>query len=321
MTPRARMAAALLLLITAVPAAAQEARDWLDRMFVAAQTLSYDGTFVHRAGGQMETMRVVHRVENGKLSERLWSEDEPGREIIRSDSKVTCIFADEQSVLVESRGPDEGGAITGRLPRYDDASAGYYDFVLDGDGRKLGRSVVIVIVRPKDSFRYGFRFWVDKETAMPLKVQMRDNGGRAVEEFQFTQLNLDPSIPDSSLEPSLSLDSFTWYEQESDQSEQLAEPDWIVGDLPGGFAMTMAERRPLPASPVPVTQLVYSDGLASVSIFIEPLDAMKEPMDGFSRLGAANAYSLRHGEVQVTAVGEVPRKTVRRMAESLAPRP
>ena len=31
-------------------------------------------------------------------------------------------------------------------------------------------------------------------------------------------------------------------------------------------------------------------------------------------------YSLRHGDVQVTAVGEVPRKTVRRIAESLAPR-
>lgn len=319
MNPRARMAAAFLLLITAVPVAAQEARDWLERMFVAAQTRSYDGTFVHRAGGQMETMRVVHRVEDGQVSERLWSEDEPGREIIRSDKKVTCIFADEQSVLVEFRGSEDGGAVTGRLPRYDDASVGYYDFVVNGDGRKLGRPVVIVVVRPRDSFRYGYKFWVDKETAMPLKVQMRDNGGRAVEEFQFTQLNLDSRIPDSSLEPSLSLDDFTWYEQKSDQSEQLADPDWVVGDLPGGFAMTLAERRPLPASPDPVTQLIYSDGLASVSVFIEPVDAMKEPMDGFSRLGAANAYSLRHGEVQVTAVGEVPRKTVRRIAESLAP--
>ena len=320
MTSRARMAAALLLLTAAVPVAAQEARDWLERMFVAAQSRSYDGTFVHRAGGQMETMRVVHRVENGELSERLWSEDEPGREIIRSDRKVTCIFADERSVLVEFSGSEEGGAVTGRLPQFDEASVGYYDFIVRGDGRKLGRPVAIVVVRPRDSFRYGYKFWVDKESAMPLKVQMRDNGGRAVEEFQFTRLSLDPSIPDSSLEPSQSLDGFTWYEQKIDQSEQLAEPDWVVGDLPGGFTMTLAERRPLPASPDPVTQLVYSDGLASVSVFVAPVGAMKEPMDGFSRLGAANAYSLRHGDVQVTAVGEVPRKTVRRIAESLAPR-
>jgi sigma-E factor negative regulatory protein RseB len=142
-----------------------------------------------------------------------------------------------------------------------------------------------------------------------------------VEEFQFTEIRLDPQIPDSSFEPALEIDDFTWYEQEASRSEQLSTPEWVVADLPPGFAMTLAERRPLPAAPDPVTQLVYSDGLASVSVFIEPAGSMQESMDGFSRLGAANAFSLRHGQLQVTAVGEVPGKTVRRIAESVARRP
>ncbi len=250
-------------LLAVGPAAADEARNWLERMFTAAQTRSYEGTFVHRSGDRMETMRVVHRARDGRVSERLWSEDEPGREVIRDQDKVTCIFADRQSVLVESRGPEAAGAVTERLPRYDENLVGLYDFVVLGDGRKLGRPVVVLEVRPRDEFRYGYRLWVDEKSAMPLKVQMRDNGGRAVEEFQFTEIRLDPQIPDSSFEPSLELDDFTWYEQEAGRSERLSSPDWVVADLPPGFSMTLAERRPLSASPDPVTQLIYSDGLAS----------------------------------------------------------
>ena len=317
---RTAVVAAGFGLLAAGPAVAEGARDWLERMFTAAQTRSYEGTFVHRSGERMETMRVVHRAEDGRVSERLWSEDEPGREVIRDEEKVTCIFADRQSVLVETRRPGEAGAVTGRLPRYDRDLVGHYDFVVLGEGRKLGRPVVVLEVRPRDEFRYGYRLWVDEKSAMPLKVQMRDDGGLAVEEFQFTEIRLDPQIPDSSFEPSLELDDFTWYEQESSRSEQLSAPEWEVVDLPPGFAMTLAERRPLPASPDPVTQLVYSDGLASVSVFIEPSGEMQESMDGFSRLGAANAFSLRQGQLQVTAVGEVPGKTVRRMAESVARR-
>jgi sigma-E factor negative regulatory protein RseB len=308
-------------LLAAGPLRADDARDWLERMFTAAQTRSYEGTFVHRSGERMETMRVVHRAQDGRVSERLWSEDEPGREVIRDEEKVTCIFADRRSVLVESRRPGEAGAVTGRLPRYDQELIGHYDFLVLGDGRKLGRSVVVLEVRPRDEFRYGYKLWIDEQSAMPLKVQMRDNGGRAVEEFQFTEIRLDPQIPDSSFEPSLELDEFTWYEQESSRSDELSAPEWMVADLPPGFAMTLAERRPLPASPDPVTQLVYSDGLASVSVFIEPAGEGQESMDGFSRLGAANAFSLRQGPLQVTAVGEVPGKTVRRIAESVARRP
>jgi sigma-E factor negative regulatory protein RseB len=241
--------------------------------------------------------------------------------VIRSEDRVTCIFGDQQSVLVEGRGPGDPGSLAERLPRFDEQLRAYYEFVLLGADRKLKRPAVVLKVKPRDAYRYGYKLWVDRSTAMPLKVQMLGEDGEAVEDFQFTQLELDVEIPDSRLEPSLALDEFTWHHQETGDRQSLDSPAWLAADLPDGFRLELAERRQGPDGDEEILQLIYTDGLASVSVFIEPMVASRKPMGGFSRLGAANAYSTRHTEVQVTAMGEVPRRTVRRIAESVGPAP
>lgn len=322
----ARFRPGLLLaaLLSALPAAAlaAEARAWLERMEEAVETLSYEGTFVHMIGNRIETMHVIHRAVDGQVAERLFSRDQPGREVLRHNDKVTCIFADERTVLVEQRRGRGGAPLLGAVPKDSSGVEEWYEFRVAGEDRKLGRSATIIEIRPRDGYRYGHRLWLDELTAMPLKVQLLDQQGRAVEQIQFVSMVLPAEISDARLLPDVSIDGFTWFQQESAPSApgvDNAVVSWSLEDPPPGFRLSEFQRRTLPGADQPVEHLVYTDGLASVSVFIEPAEATDRELAGLSRMGAAHAFTLILEGRQITAVGEVPPHTVQHIARALRP--
>lgn len=320
MSPASLRPLVLASILLTLPAAADDARGWLDRMEQAVESLSYEGTFVHMVGTSMETMHVIHRAVDGQVSERLFSRDQPGREILRQNEKVTCIFADQRTVLVERRKGHRGTPLLGSLPREDGEIEQWYEFREAGEGQKLGRASKIIEIRPRDNYRYGHRLWLDQLTAMPLKIQVLDPAGSAVEQIQFVSMILPAEISDARLQPEVELDGFTWYEQDNLSPGSAADAPpaaWVVADPPPGFRLTESRVRGLPGVPNPVEHLVYSDGLASVSLFVEPALDTGEELTGLSRLGAAHAFTLVFNGQQVTAVGEVPPVTVERFARSL----
>ena len=146
----ARPAQALLALVALAGTAlavADEPRDWLTRMNDALTTRNYDGTFFHVRDGKFETLRIIHRVQDGQVMERLQSLDGSGREFIRGGTELTCYLPDQRVVLVERRPQD--GPLLGNLPRFDATTAEFYD-VRDVERRRLmGRSVRVVAVDPK----------------------------------------------------------------------------------------------------------------------------------------------------------------------------
>ena len=307
-----------LLCLLPASAFAGEAREWLSRMENAVESLSYEGTFVHMVGNRIETMHVIHRAVDGQVAERLYSRDQPGREILRQNGKVTCIFADKQTVLVERRGSRHGAPLLGALLESSSGLEQWYAFELAGEESKLGRDASIVEIRPNDDFRYGHRLWIDALTAIPLKVQLLDPSGRTVEQIQFVSIVVPAEIPDARLQPDVQVDGFTWFEQEARAPDSVAaDAAWRVADPPPGFTLSESRVRTLPGGEHPVEHLVYSDGLASVSLFVEPADETDGELGGLSRMGAAHAFSLVIEGRQVTAVGEVPPKTVERMARSM----
>lgn len=322
----ARFRPGLLLaaMLSALPAAAlaAEARAWLERMEEAVETLSYEGTFVHMIGNRIETMHVIHRAVDGQVAERLFSRDQPGREVLRHNDKVTCIFADERTVLVEQRRGRGGAPLLGAVPKDSSGVEEWYEFRVAGEDRKLGRSATIIEIRPRDSYRYGHRLWLDELTAMPLKVQLLDQQGRAVEQIQFVSMVLPAEISDARLLPGVSVDGFTWLQQESAPSAagiDDAVVGWSLEDPPPGFRLSEFQRRTLPGADQPVEHLVYTDGLASVSVFVEPAEATDRELAGLSRMGAAHAFTLILEGRQITAVGEVPPHTVQHIARALRP--
>jgi sigma-E factor negative regulatory protein RseB len=299
---------------------ASEAREWLSRMEQAVETLSYEGTFVHMVGSSLETMHVIHRSVDGEVSERLFSRDQPGREILRHNDKVTCIFADQRTVLVERRKDRSGTPLLGAVPQDAGEIESWYEFRVAGEGRKLGRSATIIEIRPRDGYRYGHRLWLDQLTAMPLKIQLLDHDGAAIEQIQFVSMMLPAEISDARLQPDVETEGFTWYEQERGAGQSAIDPagvSWQVDPPPPGFRLKEARLRSLPGSEHPVEHMVFSDGLASVSVFVEMAEATDRELSGLSRTGAAHAFTLILQGQQITAVGEVPPHTVESMARAV----
>ena len=296
---------------------ADDPRTLLARMERAVDTLNYEGTFVHIVDGRADTMYVVHRVENGKSTERLISLDGPGREIIRDDDEVTCIFGDRRSVLVERR--KGGGPLRAAVPRYSDELDAFYEFVSLRPEKKVGRNAHVIAIRPRDTFRYGYKLWTDEATGMLLKAQLVDMYGEIVEQLLFVSIQLPDAIPASKVRPTLSTEGFTWFVQDdrSRAEERSGRSAWRAAQKPDGFRLEASNARVMAGSADLVEHLVYSDGVASVSVFVEPSGKKKDDLAGASRIGAANAYTAEIDGHQVTAVGEVPTDTVRMIARSM----
>jgi len=301
--------------ITSQPAVAQDAQSWLARMSHAVEELSYQGTFLHMQGGAAETLQITHLNDDGRVSERILALDGVAREIIRYEDEVQCILPDRQTVLLEER--RDVSPLVSALPSYSDELLRHYDFTLLGNARVVERQTQIVSIKPKDGFRYGYTLWLDQETAMPLKSQLVDEQGNTLEQILFAHLEISDAIPRSALEPTINTDGFRLLRPRAaeDQTEENLH-QWTAR-APEGFKLSVATHRPIAGSEYPVEQLVYSDGLATVSVFIE--DPKNEPdvAAGHSRVGSANAFSLTVSGHQVTAVGEVPTQTVEAIATSL----
>jgi sigma-E factor negative regulatory protein RseB len=313
--------ALLTLCCTAAPAgaASDDAHAWLARADQALATRNYEGVFVHEhAGGESETLRVVHRVSDGEVAERLLSMDGSGREFIRKGTELICYLPDQHTVLVE-RSPD-ASLMLGGVPRSDAITAGQYEVKTLSSARVLGRAAHVIAITPLDGMRYGYRVWIDEATAMPLKTQLRDSNGGVLEQMVFTSLSLPAHIADAELETTIDARNYRWVRHDSEaiaRRHRREWPSWQASALPPGFRMLASSHQMLHGGPV--QHLVFSDGLASVSVFIErgPAGSSDAAGEDIANLGTSSAYATIVQGYRVIAVGEVPPGTVRAIAQSI----
>jgi len=220
-------------------------------------------------------------------------------------------------VLVE-RTPDAALLLSG-LPRMDPGSTGQYDIQALAPARVSGRDTHVIEITPLDQLRYGYRVWIDDSSAMPLKTQLRDSHGGVLEQIVFTSLNLMTRIPNSELEPGVDARSYRWIRRDSEPEESgKLTVSWESSALPAGFHMTASARQMLPGGPV--EHVVFSDGLASVSVFVEAGPDVGAPgtvREDVAAIGASSAFSTVVQGYRVTAVGEVPPETVRVIAQAI----
>jgi sigma-E factor negative regulatory protein RseB len=318
-------------LLTTVPQArgADDSREWLEKMNKALATRNYDGTFFHLSGGRVETMRIVHRVRAGRVTERLQSLDGSGREFVRANDELTCYLPDQHTVLVEQR-PNRGPFL-GSLPQFDASVGDFYRIESLPATHILGRPARVIAVNPKDQFRFGYRLWLDEKTAMPLKTQLCDSRGQVIEQIFFARLDMPENIPDADLAPTVRTEGMRWVRQgPSSDSASAALAAYRASQLPPGFRLTVQGAQTLGGVSAPASHLVYSDGVATVSVFVEEQPAAAPggaaaapdaqsapPVQGLARVGSGYAFSTIVQGHQVTAVGEVPAQTVEFIAHSV----
>ena len=296
--------------------ATPSAQELINKMSKASRQLNYDGIFIYRRGQQLETMRLIHKSGQSGEYERLVSLTGAPREIIRDNELVTCIFSDDEAVMVEKSRPDK--LINGLLPEQIETISKYYTFSKTGEDRVAGRETWVVGVNPKDTHRYGYQLWIDKDSHLLLKSKLQNKSGILLEQIMFTQLKILDTVPDELLKPSISGANYTWYQGDSAEG-QLPKHDtrWHVTWMPKGFELSHHEKQSMATSKEMVDHLVFSDGLAMVSIFIEKIISDTQGNSGPSSMGGVNTFARFADGYQFTAVGEVPPVTVQKMVNSV----
>lgn len=294
------------------------AEAWLARVDGALRTLNYEGTFVYIHGDSVSTMRITHRGDAAGGVERLVSLSGPPHEVIRDHKTVESVFPDSRRVLMEQRGNDPHFPATlGRM----DAARLVGDYALEdlGKGRVAGLSCRVIRIAPHDQYRYGYKLWLDVHTGMLLRSDLLSENGQMVARVMFTSLSYPQRIPDAALRATEIRPGFTWNRQ--GDREQPAPDEtgvrWQAARLPPGFVLASRDIQRVAGTRQPVRHLMFSDGLATVSVFAEAAAQNDHALIGPSAMGPVNAFGRQIGDRHVTVVGEVPAATVKLIAESM----
>lgn len=295
--------------ILANPAIAADAQGWLQRLSQAESRQSFQGTFVYERNGNLSTHSIWRQVEpGGTVRERLLQLDGMPQEMLRVNGQAQCVSGPIASAVVDEQAWPAHGLDAKQIEQW-------YELRLSGESRVAGRSAVILGLIPRDQHRYGVQLYVDKETGLPLKSLLVNDRGELLERFQFTQLDTADTQPVAVLQPSTNCAPVRVVKARTPSAES-----WRSEWLPPGFNLSAVTRQRSPVSADSVECLVYDDGLARFSVFLEPLhDA--SVADARNQLGPTAAVSRRlttdDGDVMVTVVGEIPLGTAERVAMSM----
>jgi len=312
--------ALLLLIFISASALAEagnpnQAREWLERMTTAMSQMSYQGTFVYVRKDVMETMRITHLTDETGVRERLYSVSGPHREVIRDRKGVRCVLGDSASVF-----EDEvvASLYFPELPlSVIDNDANGYRLEMGGEARIAGQTARRVSISPQDSYRYGYDFWLEEQTGLLLKWVLFDTRHKPLAKLMFTDFSMGSAIDMDEIESDSNTADFTEMKTFSPEKTVVTQssPRWQPSKLPPGFRLASHNHKT--GEDEVYEHMVYSDGLAAVSVYVEKRDKDAEFKSGASHLGTNNAYIRKMGALQITAIGEVPVITVKSIANGM----
>lgn len=310
-----RAAAAGLLLIAALcnpvaaadPTSPAEGMHLLQQMASAARQSNYSGTFVYKHGDQIETARIWHLTNTSGIYERLERLDGPPLEIVRKNEEVTCYRPYNKRATVENwRAARRFPAVVSEQLAAIDTN---YVVRTGGIARVAGLDCQVTILEPRDLLRYGRVFCSELKSGLPLRATTLNERGETIEMFAFTQVDIGGAISHEQVKPRYDATAPGW---KVDQSALAigSEQDlrWTVANQPAGFRKVLETMRTIHGRQA--AQLVFSDGLAAVSVFIEPGVAGARAAQELARQGAINAFTRTHAGYVITALGEAPAETV-----------
>ena len=291
--------------------------DWLEVAAFAGHQTNYSGIFIYQYDNHVETSSIIHVSEADSEFEKLESLDGPKREIIRHDGQVWS-YTNHKMVQMDSQ--QGRGRFPFLLPEQLSALNASYQAKQLGVERVAGYDAQVILFQPKDNLRYTHKMWVHTDSGLLLKAAVLTEKNHVAEQYAFTQLQIGGQIDRSWIRLSASAGL---------QGKGLSQPPiavkngepinsgWVADMLPTGFNKTMEIQRTMRGKHAPVTQIVYTDGLSAISIFIEANDRDEDDVDGLSSRGALNLFHKVKDKYLITVVGEVPPHTVIQVLDSV----
>jgi len=302
--------------LACAPALAEEPLALLQKMAQGTRQLTYSGTFVYRSGDRIDTSRIVHAVRDGIEVERIEALDGSPREVLRSGSEVKCFFPEEKLLIVENRSNRRGfpallPAGLGSLPEY---------YAIRGGEtvRIAGLQSRAVRLEPRDGMRFGHELWMDKASGLLLKARLLGERGETLESFAFTQVSIGGPLDRGALEPQFR-NSQVRVQQVRTAELKRDDLGWnFRNTLPGFRKVSAMTRQTAPDRPEGL-HVVFSDGLASISVFIEP-GGLDGEADSLTSMGPVNIYRRQIGDHRLVVMGEVPTLAVRHLGDGIEKR-
>ena len=308
--------------------AGEDAVHWLERMNHSVLTLSYEGCFVYLSGRSLEAMRIRHQIVDGEPRESLRSLNGVPREVIRDAHTLTIITqvnGREQRISQPST-----EKFSPMKPLSTASLRRHYRMVLGEAARIADRYGRVVLLLPRDDLRYGYRLVLDQQSALPLDLTVLDGSGDLVSRIMLTNLTVaetgkpvgQGSEENAATAQTVSLQPAGGEEKIASPATQSAasvpaDPEagsrWNLQELPRGFVLVSHKHGEAGHQ----EHFVFSDGLATISAYLEPLSEGDEPFEGETSLGSINALGVSMEGEQLTVVGEVPHKTLRLIAGAL----
>ena len=301
------------------PAQSEQALEWLDRISRSARELPYTGVFVHQTAEGASTSRVTHLVDKqGIEHEKLELMDGPLTEIIRRDDEMTCYKPDSRTVSVDRRAT--GRFFPSLISGNAKAIAENYRVKLGNVERIAGLDCQWVILEPRDAMRYMQKLCAEIGSGLLLRAKLFNDRKQMVEQFMFTQLDFSRGIARHSLKSRYE-QSQGWEKLYAVKSAKDTDTGWLATNLPAGFKKIMEMTRNLIGRPEPVSHLVFSDGVLSVSVFVETVQTAPNSVTSVVAEDGPTSFAMRAvADHQVTVMGEVPLAAVQSIADGVVRR-
>jgi sigma-E factor negative regulatory protein RseB len=297
-----------VMLTAAFPAYAQlppaDPVQWLQRAAQSAKSLTYTGTYVHATDDRMSTMRITHAVVGADERERIETLDGPMREFVRRNDEMQCFMPDAKTVRLDRR---TTGRFFPSLLTSPDAIAENYTVKLGGVERVLGLDCQWIRLEPKDALRFHQRICAELSSGLLLRARVLSDRNRVLENFTFTDVRIGAQVPRSEIKNAFRQEPGDWQTDSKPRDEaKSVDTGWSAAILPAGFKKVIEMRRTMPGKPQPVSHLVYSDGLASISVFVEPAAPGAASVEASYDEGLYSVFVKSAGDHVVTVLGEVP---------------
>lgn len=305
----------LLLAANACAGSNQVSLDWLRVVAFAAHQTDYSGVYVYQYDNRVETSRITHVVEADSEYEKIESLDGPKREIIRHHGQIWCYINNKMVQVGSQQGRSRFPSL---LPEQLVALSRNYQVKDAGLDRVAGFNTQVILFQPKDNLRYSYKIWVHTDSGLLLKTAALGEKNQLLEQYAFAQLQIGGNIDRSWIgAKDLAGHGAELAAPETAKGDTAINSGWVVDALPAGFKKIREIHRPMSGKHTLVTQIVFSDGLSAISIFIEPADGGESDADGLSSFGAMNLYHKVMDNQLITVVGEAPPRIVRQVLDSV----
>ncbi|MCK5725259.1 MAG: MucB/RseB C-terminal domain-containing protein, partial [Thiotrichaceae bacterium] len=202
----------------------------------------------------------------------------------------------------------------GRIPKVTPALQKIYSFDLGAKSKVAGRSCQIVLARPKDRKRYLQKYCIDAKHSIVLKYTLIDQKHKTVEQFMFTSFKVLSANKKSQNIMAQISKSLIPVKAMTKGRKSNKEASWIFDSLPTGFKPISNHWVKNDKFNRKSKQLIVSDGMTSVSVFISKGTSKNgEPISS----GALNIVSHKLLAYEVVLVGEVPKATLEDIFKAL----